>query len=104
METMNIMDGLDICMIEEYQMRLDDEKACRQARTQPLRQALRVFKFLHGYGEKETMQHNKKICETWKRIVSKVNRRYMIFDRSDVNPELLGEMNLYAISLIKEEL
>ena len=50
------------------------------------------------------MQHNKELCETWDKIVMAVKKRYLCWTNEDVNPEILAEMNLYAIDLIKEEI
>ena len=78
------------------------QKAERQAVTQPLRQALRVYKWINGYGGKQTLQGHKKDYATWQNIVKKVRRKYLIFEPEDVDPTKLAEMNLYAIELIKE--
>ena len=90
--------------VEEYENQLMDKKAVSQAQRRPLWQALQVFKWLHGYGGKRTMQHDKELCETWDKIVMTVKKRYLYWTNEDVNPEILAEMNLYAIDLIKEEI
>lgn len=88
--------------IEEYELQLADKKAVTQARTQPLRQALRVFKWLRGYGGKWTIQHNKKDCDDWEAVKLQVMKRYRVWDIREIPPELLGEANLYAINLVME--
>lgn len=96
--------------IEEYKMQLMDKKAISQAQRRPLWQALLVFKWLYGYGGPHrtragrTMQHDKELCAKWNKIVLAVKRKYLWWKNEDINPELLVEMNLYAISLMKEDL
>ena len=99
-----ITDGLNVEDIEEYFERLNDKRAESQAKRRPLWQANRVFKWILGYGGKNTMQHNKEACVKWNEIVDKVKRKYLIFSNDDVDPTKLAEMNIYAINLMKEEL
>lgn len=99
-----LTEGLNKEDIEEYIARLDDAKAISLAKHRPFTQALKVYKFLLGYGGKQTMQHDEKTSMTWQKIVDQTKRKYLIFTNDDINPEQLGEINLYAIDLMKDEL
>ena len=87
--------------VEEYEMQLMDKRAEAQSKTQPLRQALHAYKFLHGYGGKATMAYNKEMVEEWELIKKKVMMHYLVWDLRDIPPEKLAEANLYAIDLLK---
>lgn len=88
--------------IEKYFRELDDKKAESQAQRMPLRQALRVFKFIHGYGGKQTFHGNKEAVQIWESIKKQVMIHYLVWDIRDIPAEKLGEANLYAIDLMKE--
>lgn len=88
--------------IAEYEMQLMDKRAESQTKTQPLRQALKIFKFVHGYGQKQTFQSNKEAVQVWEAIKKEVMRHYLVWDMRDIRAEDLAEANLYAIELIKD--
>lgn len=92
----------EYAVIEKYEEAKQDWRAMSQAMRQPFYQAMKVFKFVHGYGQKSTMQHDKELCAIWEGIKKQVLREFMIFDKEDIDPEKLGDMNLRAIELIKE--
>ena len=93
--------------IEEYEAQQMDNRAIRQAQRKPLSQALLVLKWMHGYSgprirPSRTMSHNKELCKRWNNIMAETKRHFGCQTNEDINPELLGEMNLYAINLIME--
>lgn len=95
--------------VEKYESQLMDKQAISQAKWRPLHQAMLVLKWLYGYGgphrtrATRTMSHDKDLCEKWNKIVKLVKQHYSYQSNDEVNPELLGEMNLYAINLIMEK-
>ncbi len=88
--------------IEKYELFKEDQLAIRQAMQQPFRQALKVFKFVIGCGQGRTFQHDEERYMIWEGIKKQVCREYIIFEKDDIDPEKLGEMNIRAIELINE--
>lgn len=101
------MERYDQLVIDEYEAKLADEKAIRQAQWRPLHQAMMVYKWLLGYGKPRlrctrTIQHNEEAVKIWDRIQKEVCQKYNLEKLIEADPCKLIEMNQYAIELIKE--
>ena len=86
--------------IQLYLADESDKKAIRQSMHQPLRPALTVWKWINGRRLGSTLGHE--LAEEWNKIKELVRIHYGLDDLRDADPCKLGDMNIYAIGLMKE--